>query len=220
MTVARTASIGGQVSGRRPLPTWRHLIALLSRLQDDERERNPTQQSKSAHGGGLDKECEQFIREHERQVLNYLWRMTGEEQASYDLSQEVFLRAWRHFDTIRRYDRPHSWLYRVATNLALSYIRSRSVRLGALQSEDTDSEPFAADPASQLAESDHVRLTLLRLPAKRRAALVLREVYGLSVGEIAEVLRTSDASVRMALHRARLQFRTAYRREEANGYDA
>jgi RNA polymerase sigma-70 factor, ECF subfamily len=219
MTVARTAPIGGQIWGRRPLPTWRHLIALLSRLQDGEREKDQTQHGQSSQRGALDRECEQFIREHERQVLNYLWRMTGEEQAAYDLSQEVFLRAWRHFDTIRRYDRPHSWLYRVATNLALSYIRNRSVRLGALQPEDAGSEPFVADPASQLAESDHVRLTLLRLPAKRRAALVLREVYGFSVGEIAEILRTSDASVRMALSRARLQFRAAYRRE-GSGHEA
>src|SRR5262245_12396128 len=44
---------------------------------------------------------ERFLREHERPILNYLWRMTGDEQAAFDLAQDVFLRAWQRFATIR-----------------------------------------------------------------------------------------------------------------------
>jgi len=154
---------------------------------------------------------DQFIHAHERPILNYLWRMTGEEQTAYDLTQEVFLRAWQRFETIRRYDQPRAWLFRVATNLALTHARRRPLaRTGELRAVD---DPAASDPAWRLAERDHVREVLLRLTPKRRAALVLREVYGLSASEIGEALGMSEAAVRMALHRAREQFRALYLRE-------
>src|SRR5258708_4780813 len=56
--------------------------------------------------GTLVAEYERFIRQYERQLLNYLWRMTGDEHAAYDLTQEVFLRAWQRFDALRRYEQP------------------------------------------------------------------------------------------------------------------
>ena len=49
---------------------------------------------------------EAFFRRHERNIFGYLWRMTGDEQAAYDLSQETFVRAWQHFDRIASYERP------------------------------------------------------------------------------------------------------------------
>jgi RNA polymerase sigma-70 factor, ECF subfamily len=154
---------------------------------------------------------DQFIRAHERAILNYLWRMTGEEQTAYDLTQEVFLRAWQRFETIRRYEQPRAWLFRVATNLALTHLRRRpGGRENALRAAD---DPAASDPAGRLAERDHVRAVLLRLAPKRRAALVLREVYELSASEIGEALGMSETAVRMALHRAREQFRAVYLRE-------
>src|SRR6185437_17044223 len=56
---------------------------------------------------------EAFFRRHERDIFGYLWRMTGDEQAAYDLSQETFVRAWQHFDRIATYERPGGWLFRV-----------------------------------------------------------------------------------------------------------
>ncbi len=58
-----------------------------------------------------------------------------------------------------------------------------------------------------------MRRTLLRLSPKRRAALVLREVYKLTSEEVGHALGMSGASVRMALHRGREQFRELYRQE-------
>src|SRR5215831_11426804 len=47
---------------------------------------------------------ERFVRQHERALLNYLWRLLGEEQPSYDLTQETFVRAWQQFEKISRYE--------------------------------------------------------------------------------------------------------------------
>ncbi len=172
----------------------------------------------------LSADYEAFIRQHERAILNYLWRMTGDEQTAYDLTQEVFLRAWQRFDALRRYDQPRSWLFRVATNLAITHIRRRALPVGSATPLDTalDSErdPASSDPAWRLAESDQVRRTLLQLSPQRRAALVLREVYGLSAAEVGQTLGITPVAVRMALHRAREQFRALYLREEGGEADA
>lgn len=194
--------------------TWRHLV-LASR---DVPETQPETQSE-ARAKAIAIECEGLIRQHERQILNYLWRMTGDEDAAYDLTQEVFLRAWLHFEALRRYQQPRSWLFRVATNLALTYLRRRALfarRDGVL---DEDMAPTSSDPAWHLVERDLVRQTLLHLSPKRRAALVLNEVYGLTTAEIGLALGMSGAAVRAALHRGRIQFREVYLREGGTDYE-
>lgn len=159
-----------------------------------------------------------FVREHQRAILNYLWRMTGDEQSAYDLTQEVFVRSWRHFDKLRGYNSPRAWLFRVATNLAISSIRSKR-QLTSVDLLPSEQQPTASDPAWRVVERDLVRAALDALPARRRAALTLREVYGLSCVEVARALGVSAAAARVMLSRAREQFRAAYLRERADGAD-
>jgi RNA polymerase sigma-70 factor, ECF subfamily len=182
-------------------------------LSSDERARPvETAQGSSSEAD----EFESFVRRFERQILNYLWRMTGEEQSAYDLTQEVFLRAWRHFSSISQYEQPHAWLFRVATNLALTHNSSRKRQAAPMSSMSAlpNDAPGASDPARHFAESEVVRQILLQLPPRRRAALVLREVYGLSTAEVGAALGMSETAVRMAISRAREQFRTLYREGE------
>lgn len=156
-----------------------------------------------------------FFQRFERDIFTYLWRVTGDEQAAYDLSQETFLRAWQHFAKVSAYDRPRAWLFRIATNLALNYQRGRSTRAGFPALEAETGHPASSDPAWRLAERDLVRQTLLELAPRQRAGLVLREVYGLTCEEVAQALGVSHAAAKMLLCRARKQFRERYRREEA-----
>jgi RNA polymerase sigma-70 factor, ECF subfamily len=158
----------------------------------------------------MDGDFEHFIRLHERQILNYLWRIVSNEASAYDLTQEVFLRAWQHFKVIRQYDQPRAWLFRVATNLALTHLKRRSSPIGSAGTLENQRDMASSDPSWRLAERDLVRETLLQLPPKRRAALVLREVYGMSAAETAKILDMSETAVRMALHRGREQFRLLY----------
>lgn len=149
----------------------------------------------------------------ERSVYGYLWRVLGDQQAAEDLTQETFLRAWRHIGKISAYERPDTWVWRVATNLALNERRQISARN--LQPLDDDAESLGAiDPALRIAVHDQVHATLLALPPRLRAAITLREVYGLSFTEIAQVLHISPANARVTLSRAREQFRQRYQRME------
>jgi RNA polymerase sigma-70 factor (ECF subfamily) len=186
------------------------------------RSRRPSPPSGDAHGRALGRahavpsdDFERFFQAHEPELTGYLWRMTGDEQSASDLCQETFLRAWQRFDTIRGYERPGAWLVRVATNLALQHLRRRRAPVGAAAPLDETFAPTASDPGLRFAERDLVRETLLTLPPKPRAMLVLREVYGLSVDEVADALGMSREAVKMALWRARHQFRTSYLRKDS-----
>jgi len=161
-------------------------------------------------------EFEQFIGQHERDVFGYLWRMTGNEQAAYDLSQETFLRAWRHFARVAAYDQPRAWLFRVATRLALNYRRDRRPDTLSLDVDAADALATpTSDPAARTAQRDAIESALLALPRRLRAALILRDVYGYHTDEIASVLQVSRAAAKMTISRAREQFRASYLGEEA-----
>lgn len=161
-------------------------------------------------GGELTYTFEAFFSRYEQQVFGYLVRMTGDEQTARDLSQEAFLRAWQHFDQLQTYDHPSAWLFRVATNLALSHLRRRGSPVGSAKLLGDDDGPARSDPAWRFIERDLIEQTLLELPPKQRAALVLREVYGLSCQEVAQALSMSRDAVKMSLWRAREQFRVRY----------
>ena len=165
-------------------------------------------------GGAL--AFEQFIERHERDIFGYLWRMTGDEQAAYDLGQETFLRAWRHFGKVTTYEQPRAWLFRVATRLALNYRRDRRSEIQALDLSAAEVHTLAApDPAARRAQRDAIEAALLALPKRLRAALILRDVYGYRAEEIARMLQMSRPAAKMAVSRAREQFRAQYTHEEA-----
>ena len=158
---------------------------------------------------------EDLIAGREPDVFGYLWRLTGDEQTAYDLCQETFLRAWQQFSKIRHYEQPGAWLFRVATNLALNAIERRSRASRHVAPLDENDLPTVEDHSGHLARLDMIHQTLLQLPARERAALVLREVEGFSNDEIGHLLDISANSVRMLLSRARAHFRQHYQRYDS-----
>ena len=162
---------------------------------------------------------EAFFRQHERDIFTYLWRLTSSEASAYDLTQETFLRAWQHFDKVAAYERPGGWLFRVATNLALNHLRQSRTPLGAataLDERDHVGSQVGDDPARGVVERDQVRRALMALAPRQRAALVLREVYGLTGDELAAALGISVGAAKTLAWRARDEFRTRYLGEPGN----
>jgi RNA polymerase sigma-70 factor, ECF subfamily len=158
---------------------------------------------------------EAFFQARHRAIFSYLWRMTGEEEAANDLCQETFLRAWRQFERIRLYDRPEAWLLRVATNLALNHLRRRKGPVGGALPLDESNDPATSDPSWRFAVRDAVRGVLAELTPRQRAALILREAYGLTGDQLAQALGVSTPAAKMLLFRAREAFRVRYERQEA-----
>ncbi len=157
---------------------------------------------------------EQFFREYEPRITGYLWRMVGDEGTACDLCQETFIRAWKHFDTLQTVQQPVAWLFRVATNLALNHVRARTRGVQAVLPLTDATVPAGSDPATRFAEADLVQGILAELPPKTRALLVLRDVYHFGFDELGTMLNLSPTATRMALSRARAQFRDRYLQEE------
>jgi RNA polymerase sigma-70 factor, ECF subfamily len=157
---------------------------------------------------------EDFFRRHEPRITGYLWRMVGDEGTASDLCQETFIRAWGHFAEVGAAAQPLAWLFRVATNLALNHLRAQSRGVRTAISLDAAADPASSDPTGHFIERDFVGSVLAELAPKSRAILILRDVYGVSFDEAGAMLGLSPTAARMALSRARAQFRDRYLQQE------
>ena len=158
---------------------------------------------------------EALVVAYQKQVYNLALRTVGNEEDAADMTQEVFLRAYRALGTFRGESKFSVWLYRLTTNVCIDFLRSRrrhpTVSLTA--SEDDDEQPqfdLPADesvgPEQQLTRSE-MRRSVARgldsLPDDARKILILRELDGLSYAEIAEEVQRSTKSVDNAVQRIR-----------------
>jgi len=165
---------------------------------------------------------------YRRELHVHCYRILGSFQDAEDLLQETLLSAWQALD---RFDGRslRAWLYRIATNRCLNYLRDTSRRPTAAGPIAPDS-PFAnattsdepwwlepypdaligdveSSPEARYEARESIALSfvagLQRLPTQQRAALVLRDVLGFSAAEVADMLDSTPASVNSALQRAR-----------------
>jgi RNA polymerase sigma factor (sigma-70 family) len=213
MAMAQPSPSGARTGWVQILAQWARQFA-VSQAQESVAEPLPPPARTHAASARPD-DFEAFFLQYEHAIFGYLLRLTGDEQSAHDLSQEAFLRAWQHYEKIRGYDHPAAWLFRVASNLAISHLRRRASPVGSAKLLGDDDSPARSDPAMRFIEVDLVEQTLLALPPKQRAALVLREVYGFSCEEIGSTLGMSRDAVKMSLWRARERFRVHYVRGNA-----
>jgi len=155
---------------------------------------------------------EQVLRQRETQVLRTAFRILGNWADAEDVAQEVFLRLHRHGLDFANDGATGAWLYRVTVNLCID--RTRLAR----PSQELSDVPSAARSAEAavLIEEKKQRLmsALAMLPTKERAAVVLREIEGLSTAEVAAALGSSEVTVRSQISKALVRLRGILNREE------
>ena len=157
-------------------------------------------------------------------VLRYLTRLVGDSDAE-DLAQEVFVKASLGMAGFRGEAQVSTWLYRIATNLAVDRLRSPSYQrvalldfpedgLPDLETELEDGNPWTGEKASEIEKqlvqkymSECLMGFIAKLPEDYRTALVLSELEGLSNKQIAEILGVTLETVKIRLHRARARLR-------------
>jgi RNA polymerase sigma-70 factor (TIGR02960 family) len=157
----------------------------------------------------------ELIDPYRRELLAHCYRILGSVQDAEDVLQEALLAAW---SSIGRFDgrSPRAWLYRIATNRCLNYLRGESRRpQPAWRSDDPwwlepypdDLDDLVPGPEARYDARESIALSfvagLQHLPPQQRAVLVLRDVIGFSAAEAADVLGTTQAAVNSALIRAR-----------------
>ena len=152
---------------------------------------------------------EPLVIEHQKKIYNLALRMTGDPDDAFDVTQDAFVRAYSSLKDFRGESAFGSWLYRLASNLCLDFLRSKK-RHAVLSLSDEDGELEISDlrfsPESELERAelrDAVSRGLERLPAAARQIIVMRDVSGLSYAEIAEILGLELGTVKSRIARAR-----------------
>jgi RNA polymerase sigma-70 factor (ECF subfamily) len=152
------------------------------------------------------------------ELLTYCYRMLGSRHDAEDQVQEIYLRAWRSYAGFEGRSSLRTWLYRIATNVCLSALASRSrvpVPSGFADDDAAEQEAMTADadPAVIVAAREHRRRALLvvwqHLSPRQRAVLILRDVLNWQATEIADLLGTSGTAVHSMVRRARAQLAEA-----------
>jgi RNA polymerase sigma-70 factor (ECF subfamily) len=155
---------------------------------------------------------EQLVRRYMEKAFHIAFDFTRDAETAKDLSQDAFLRA---FSNIRQFDGRSSfytWFYRIVVNLCLDHARRR----GRVAWESLDALGETPGEQAQLADTTFLpeqeaiageakrraNQTLETMPKKQRTAFLLRNHQGLSIADIAKVMKTTEGTVRVYLHRA------------------
>jgi RNA polymerase sigma-70 factor, ECF subfamily len=155
---------------------------------------------------------DELLRRYRTPLIKYFCRMVRDQALAEDLAQEAFLRVYKARQRYRPDARFTTWLYRIATNLALNAIRDgrNTQRLGdGGSSEDGDRQWDVPDPKAsveqQLIETDRQRMiheAIDALPENQRAAVILHKYQEVDYRQISTILKVSESAVKSLLFRA------------------
>ncbi|HXH69747.1 MAG TPA: sigma-70 family RNA polymerase sigma factor [Pyrinomonadaceae bacterium] len=159
----------------------------------------------------------EIMTRYRSQITNYLYRFLNDYEEAVDLAQETFVRV---YFAIERYHTDYAfstYIYRIATNLAISEIRRRKRRrlvslTGLFQFDDEpqaqdfqppDKKPLALENLIESEQTETIARAIATLPEKYRAPIVLRDVEGKSYEEVAAILKLGLGTTKSRISRAR-----------------
>jgi RNA polymerase sigma-70 factor (ECF subfamily) len=156
-----------------------------------------------------------LVEKYHRPIIHFLYRMVRNQAVAEELAQEVFLRVYRSRQSYRAQAKFTTWLYRIATNLAVNYARDtrheRSAQTFSLDApdEETGTKPeVAGDEISaelSLVRKERmraIRAQVMALPERQRMAVVMHKYQEMDYREIGVVLRLSESATKSLLFRA------------------
>jgi RNA polymerase sigma-70 factor (ECF subfamily) len=168
---------------------------------------------------------ERIMLETERKVVATAWRMLGNREDARDATQEVYLRVYKYLDRFKPEQDFQAWLYRITINVCRDAARKRCATYGIAPSDSThhhgggggereratpesvSPEPNAEENTLRAQQRSMLMSALAKLPDKERAALVLRDLEGLTTEEVARVLRSRPVTVRSQISSARTKLK-------------
>ena len=153
-----------------------------------------------------------LLDKHRSSVVHFLFRMVQNHAVAEELAQEVFLRVYRNRATYEPTAKFTTWLFRIATHLALNSIRDgRHDRLQERLDDDSndmpmrqvkDARPSVEQSMVYQAKLDEIRQAISVLPDKQRAAVLMHKYEEMEYSQIAKVLSCSESAVKSLLFRA------------------
>ncbi len=144
-----------------------------------------------------------LIDKYSQKVYWQIRRMVYSHQDTDDLTQEVFIRIFENIETFNHSSKLSTWIYRIAYNHTINFIKSKQHKLSKLNSE-FEEDVISKLPADTMFNGDNIELTLqkaiLTLPAKQRAVFQMRYYDEISFAEIAEITKTSEGALKASYH--------------------
>lgn len=156
----------------------------------------------------LEERYEWFFRGEYQGVVRTVFLIVGDREVARELTQEAFVRLYRHWKKVSRYDRPEAWVRQVAVRLGIQHVRRRALQ-NRLSPAETTQE--AIDPGIW-----DVRKAVRSLPAAQRAAVALYYFEDRPSSEVAAILGCTEATVRVHLHKARRKLAGVLRESRTN----
>ncbi len=165
--------------------------------------------------GGDRRAFESLVRRHQRALVNHLFRLTGQSEEAIDLAQEVFIKIYLSLDTFDAKYRFTTWLYRIASNCAIDYLRKRQPRTcpladgAANESGPGEREPAALNrpgplEAARLRELEaRLERAIQSLPLEYRHLILLRHRQHCRYDEIVRITGLPMGTVKNRIFRAR-----------------
>jgi RNA polymerase sigma-70 factor (ECF subfamily) len=168
---------------------------------------------------GDDMAFTQLVTRYKDSLINYLNMMLGDYDTAVDLSQETFLRVYRNIGRYSNLYQFSTWIYRIATNLAIDEIRYRQRRgrvfyrniwgnrkQGEMKAPGFEITDVRRGPRDEMLRKESSRVlgdAIRSLPEKYRTAFLMKEVEKLPYETIAKILNCSAGTIKSRLHRAR-----------------
>ena len=165
----------------------------------------------------------ELVQKYQRRIYSLAYGMTGNHSDADDLSQAVFLKAFRAIGSFKFRSSFYTWLYRIGVNTIITArkrIRARATLELKPELLEVSGSPYVpgsrrgVSPERELLAQElrrSVQAALNTLSPKHRAVVVMYDIEGISHQEIARILKCSDGTVRSRLHYARRQLRKKLR---------
>jgi len=162
---------------------------------------------------GDDSAFTELMRRHYKGVVNYVYRFTNDRANSEDLAQEVFLRVYRSVKRYKPQAKFSTWLYKIATNLCITEVKSRnkeqSVSLDEMQEKAGELGDSKSEGPSDLTLRREIGTAIFEalksLPERERVAIILCKYEDLPYEEVAEVIGCTIGAVKAYVHRGRMK---------------
>jgi RNA polymerase sigma-70 factor (ECF subfamily) len=157
---------------------------------------------------------DQLVLRYQRDVYRLCYRYVNNHEDANDLTQEVFLRAWRAIGRFRGQSAFATWLYRIGVNACLNFRAVRRPPMQELPDTIADPRAGAAQGVEREEEARRVRAAVGRLPEKQRATLILKIYHELTHQEVAQILGSKVGTVKANLFHALGNLRRLVAEEE------
>jgi RNA polymerase sigma-70 factor, ECF subfamily len=148
-----------------------------------------------------------LLAEMRPKLHRYCARMVGSVIDGEDVLQDALIKAVESFSSAGGIDNPRGWLFRIAHNTALDFLRRRNRQESLRSGEEVDMIADPADAVTSRQIAGASLRTFMRLPLAQRSSVILMDVLGCTLKEVCEVMDFSLPAVKAALHRGRAQLR-------------